>query len=135
MSWTNPPDTLTGLRLALIGTAAWLAEFSGNVTNATAAVHYPAALPSDTFPLALLEMKDSRNAKITIIGVYTVGALQQLARQIAFQIMSRYRSDGTGLVIAEEPQIGEVGEPSDYTQSGGDATSAIEITVPYGINL
>ena len=126
MSLTAPPAVITALRDALIGCAAW--------TYGTSAVWYPDAPAGTSGPFAVLAL-DGRTASIHIYGALTVGAMQALGYALQQQLMSRFRTGGTGLIIASEPQAGDVTETTDAQTAAGDSLRSITITADIGIQF
>jgi hypothetical protein len=151
MTWVNPPPQVVSMREVLAATAAFT---SRNYTGAQ--VHYPSiepeevphpivpAIPPDTepveitwpaFALALDSSKQMRIIVIAPIGTLNVGQMQALAMELKAQVPSRYRMAAGGLVVADDPDIGEVGEPSEGMIAADDDTNAIEITCQIGLDL
>lgn len=126
MSLTSAPAVITALRDALVACSAW--------TYGQSAVWYPDAPSGTSGPFAVLQL-DGRTASIHIYGALAVGTLQGLAYSLQQQLMSRFRSGGTGLLIADEPQAGDVTVCTDAQGAAGENLLSITITADVGISF
>jgi hypothetical protein len=126
MAFTSPPPVVTALRDALVACASW--------TPGTGAIHYPEE-PSSIAPLFAVLAADNKQGTIAIYSTGAVGALQELAYALQYELLSRNRTAGTGLVIVAEPTVSEVTELSAFQEAGGDSYRSLEITVDFGLNL
>jgi hypothetical protein len=126
MAFTSPPAVVTALRDALVSCAAW--------TPGSAEIHYPEQ-PSATAALFAVVSADNKQGTIAVYSTGTVGALQELAYNLQYQLLSLNRTAGTGLVIVSEPTVSEVTEISYFQDAGGDLYRSLEITVDFGLNL
>lgn len=133
MSLSSPPDEISSLSGIIADAAAW-------TTYDESQIYWANALPDefpDSGPIAVLALLGNRTARILLIAAsdMTQAQLHSLARDLAFQIQSRYRADMTGLHIPREPTVSEVGEPSEAMKTAGDDRHAVEIDFPYGISI
>jgi hypothetical protein len=160
---SDAPDTIDGLRDALLACASWLAAFPGSgaerLALATAAIHYPdadgddvdegteaveadpeadppieAVEAVDPTPLAVLSI-DGGSFAIDIAAIWSTGELEELGQDLRHELMSLYRTSPAGLVIASEPTVGASGDATGWAKSAGDDTAAISISGRYGLNL
>ncbi len=141
---SDAPDTIDGLRDALLACPSWVAMFpgsgAGQLALATAAIHYPDADLADLdqsiapTPLAILSIEAGTFA-IDVAAVLSMGGLEELGQALRNELMSRYRVAAGGLVIATEPSVARAGNATDWATSAGDPAAAIIITGPYGLNL
>jgi hypothetical protein len=127
MTWSaNAPDAAVALRTVLVALG---------VTQS--AVHYPEVDEIGAATTAyLVTIVSSRQISLVIVSTaLDIGQLEQAAQALRFSLPSRYRSDGTGLVIGTDIDVGEAGEPSDGEIAGGSPACSIELTIPYGPDL
>lgn len=135
--WDDPPAQVTGLRDVL----ADLAVFTTADYDEDDQVHYPFAEPAEgddalVFPLFVIAFDGRRSIKLYIIDEIdglSIGDLQTLAHAIADQAPSVYRQAAGGLLIAQDPEVSDVGEPSEGMVAGDARTNAIEITFTIGL--
>lgn len=135
-TWANPTPQIIGLRLALEGCAAFTSR-----SYVEAQIHYP-KIADDAeavvFPAFLLQQDGAREHRIVIVAkddVQDVGLLEALAMELRDQLPSRYRVNPAGIVIDVEPDVSDVGEPSDGMIAAGDNLNCIEITCHTGLSL
>jgi hypothetical protein len=154
---SDAPETIDGLRDALLACPSWLACFpgsgAGQLALATAAIHYPDAAPGDLddgtaadllaippvaaidpTPLAVLSI-EAGSFEIAIAAILSMGVLEDLGQALRHELMSRYRVSPAGLVIAAEPSIARAGNPTGWAEAAGDRAAALTITGPYGLSL
>jgi len=142
MTWdAGAPEPVAGLRAALLACPTWVALFpstgAGQVANATAAIHYPDAEGVDVVgstPIAILSI-DAGRFDIEVVGDLSVAALESLGAALRHELMSIYRSDPGGLVIAQEPNVDRSQETSDFARAAGNTAALLRITGQYGLSL
>jgi len=61
--------------------------------------------------------------------------VQALGYALQQELMSRFRTAGTGLLIATEPQASDVVEVTDPGSAGGQTVLSLTITADVGINF
>lgn len=135
MTVTDGPAQLDSLATILGSAAAWVAAGSS-----AADVYWPVLDPATDIaanPSAEVELTDSRTARVVIYALssYTEQALADLANDLRFQLPTRYRTNGTGLFIAVDPEVGDVMESSDGMEAGtGLFYYQIEMTLRIGVD-
>ncbi len=132
MSFKNAPVEITSLRDIIADADAW-AGYS------QLRIDWAEAIDDDfpgTGPIALLSLMGERKGRIVILsdGKMTEGEIHRLAQDLAFQIQTRYRIDGTGLHIPKEPTVSIIGVPSEWMKTAGNDASAVMIDFVYGIS-
>lgn len=132
----DAPDAVTALAEALVASETFLAEFDDDTDVASASIFYPDAPEQTAGTWAVLSVDAGRRFKVELYASRkSVGDLQDLAHAVAFELMSRYRGNPEGLVIVDEPEVGDVMEPDDEDDAAGDSFLAIDISGTYGITL
>lgn len=138
----NSPAIVRSLATVLSQAQAWYDMFPGATTadkiaNALASIYYPDTTPDTELPLAMLQV-EQREATITMVfdpSEHDVADVQAVAESLTYQLQSRFRTDGTGVVIATEPFSGDVLESSDWLDAGGTPTHVINVSASLGITL
>jgi hypothetical protein len=126
VSYTDAPPIIDAARDALNACAAW--------TYGTGAIHYPNASTADAGPYAVLNLS-GRTLEFAIYAALSVGALQTLGYALQQQLMSRFRSAGTGLIISSEPQASDVMETSEPMEAAGQTFFVIYLSCDVGITF
>lgn len=131
----DAPDAVSALGSAMTASASFVAKFA-NLAAAEAALYYPDAPENTTGVWAVLSAEAGRRFKVELYAdALSVGELQDLGQAVAFELMSRYRTTAAGLVIVDEPEVGDVMEPDDEDAAAEATFLAIEISGTYGITL
>ena len=136
MTWMNPPPQIVAMRDVLLSTQVFAL---GNYTADQ--IHYPDAYEDrDTlvFPVFCLAYDNAKQIRILInapADQFDEGGLQSMATDFSNQLPSRYRAASGGLVIAVEPDIGEVGVPSTGMLAAEENINSLEITCRIGLSL
>lgn len=128
------PAQITSLGAILAATTAWTGAGSGADD-----LYWPDMTPGDlgAVPAAVLDLEGSRTALVKIYAPssFTESTLLTLANDLRFQLPTRYRSDGTGLFIAVEPELSELFEATDGQEGGTGAEALlIELTLTIGVD-
>jgi hypothetical protein len=115
---SDAPETIDGLRDALLACPSWLACFpgsgAGQLALATAAIHYPDAAPGDLddgtaadpdaippvaaidpTPLAVLSI-EAGSFEIAIAAILSMGVLEDLGQSLRHELMSATASAPPG---------------------------------------
>lgn len=136
MSWAvNAPPQVASMRTVLAGLVAFTSRSYVEATQ----IHTPFIGAEETivYPAFVIVLDTRRQMRIL---VYTDAdtlddeQLQALAMELSDQLPSRYRAGG--IVVAADPDVSEIGEPSDSQNAGygSAAVTAIEITCQIGLD-
>lgn len=136
MSWpTNVPPQIDAARTVL---AALLAFTSRSYVKDTQ-VHYLTVDETETkvWPVFVFEQTGRRQIRLTIVCPPTTldsGQLQTLGQELADQFPSVYRQAAGGLLVAQDPEVSDVGEPSVGMTSAANDLHGIDITLTTGLS-
>ncbi len=134
--YDDAPPQVDGLKDVLKG----LDAFTTRNYDEDDQVHYPVAGPDEAdelvFPLFLIAFDGRRSMRLFIIADVadtSIGELQEMAQEFADQLPSIYRQAAGGLLIAQDPEVSDVGVPSEGMVAAGYNTHSIELTLTIGL--